>query len=156
MLFVFDSSSFIVMSHLYPDRFPTFWEQLNDLVESEVVVSVREVRRELDSKAAKPHLEKWISEHGSLFRVPAAEETEIVADIFAVRRFMELVRRKQLLSGTPVADPFVIAAAKAKGGSVVTEESERPNSARIPNVCRHFGVACTNLEGFMERENMRY
>jgi hypothetical protein len=50
----------------------------------------------------------------------------------------------------PVADPFVIACAKIRGGTVVTEERLKPNAARIPNICQHFGIPCTNLEGFMQ------
>ena len=79
-----------------------------------------------------------------------------VAQVFQVPEFQTLVRRKQILSGSPAADPFVIAAAHVRGGCVVTEENRRENAIRIPNVCDHFGVDCTNIEGFMERENWRY
>ena len=30
------------------------------------------------------------------------------------------------------------------------------NAVKIPNVCEHFGVDCTNLEEFMEREKWRF
>lgn len=156
MIYVFDSNAFIVMSHYFPDRFPTFWEQLNECVSSGLLVSVREVRNELDRGITKPHLEKWISDNSHIFKMPSEAETEFVAEIFAIPRFLEIVRRKQILSGTPVADPFVIAAARIRGGCVVTEESEKPNSARIPNVCRYFEIDCTNLEGFMEREGWSF
>ena len=39
---------------------------------------------------------------------------------------------------------------------VVTQESERPHAAKIPNICEHFGVDWTNLKGFMERENWSF
>lgn len=55
----------------------------------------------------------------------------------------------QRLRGYPVADPFVVACARVRDGCVVTEEASRPNAARIPNVCGHFGVRCTNVEGFL-------
>ncbi|MCZ6821218.1 MAG: DUF4411 family protein [Calditrichaeota bacterium] len=63
---------------------------------------------------------------------------------------------KQRLKGTPVADPFVIASARIRQACVVTEEGKKKNAARIPNVCEYFGVDCTNLEGFMERERWRF
>ena len=52
----------------------------------------------------------------------------------------------------PVADPFVIALAKVRDGCVVTEETMRPNAAKVPNVCEHFGIEYTNVEGFMNKE----
>ncbi|MBI1802160.1 MAG: DUF4411 family protein, partial [Chloroflexi bacterium] len=39
---------------------------------------------------------------------------------------------------------------------VVTDELLKPNAAKIPNVCAHFGVACLTLEGFMETENWTF
>ncbi|HDK37844.1 MAG TPA: DUF4411 family protein, partial [Thiolapillus brandeum] len=32
----------------------------------------------------------------------------------------------------------------------------RDNSAKIPNVCKHFSVECINLEGFMEQEEWTF
>ncbi|MFY9611452.1 MAG: DUF4411 family protein [Blastocatellia bacterium] len=64
--------------------------------------------------------------------------------------------QKALLKGTPVADPFVIAAAAVRGGTVVTQEQPKPNAAKIPNVCDHFGVAWTDLEGFMNQQNWTF
>lgn len=156
MIYVLDTNSFIVLSHYFPDRFPSFWKQLDACVAGGRIVSVKEVRKELDSDAAKPHLTSWLKENRHIFLVPSEQELEFVAEIFKVPRFQDLVRRRQRLRATPVADPFVIASAKVRGGCVVTEESKKPNAARIPNACEHFGVDCTNLEGLMEREGWRY
>jgi len=41
-------------------------------------------------------------------------------------------------------------------GCVVTEEGHKLNAAKIPNVCKHFGVACTNVEGFMDRNDWQF
>ncbi|HEX6902643.1 MAG TPA: DUF4411 family protein [Thermoanaerobaculia bacterium] len=43
-----------------------------------------------------------------------------------------------------------------RGGCVVTEEANRPHAAKVPNVCEHFGVSCTNVEGFMARNDWRF
>jgi hypothetical protein len=51
---------------------------------------------------------------------------------------------------------FVIAAAKVKAATVVAEEKLKPNAAKIPNVCQHFGILCTNLEGFMSQQNWSF
>jgi len=68
-----------------------------------------------------------------------------------------LIRKKEQLQGKPVADPFVIAKAQALAeGCVVTQEIKKPNAAKIPNVCEHFGIPCLNLEAFMENEKWRF
>ena len=63
---------------------------------------------------------------------------------------------KSWLKGRPVADPFVVAAAKARGACAVTEESMRETAAKIPNVCDHFEIDWTNVEGFMKREGWAF
>ena len=156
MTYVFDTNSFIVLGHYFPERFPSFWERFDELVCSGGVISVREVRRELDHRATRQHLVDWIAGNKRIFLLPSPEETEFVSDIFAVPHFQQLVRQEQRLKGTPVADPFVIAAAKLRGACVVTEESKKRNAARIPNVCEYFEIDCTNLQGMMEREGWRF
>jgi Domain of unknown function (DUF4411) len=81
---------------------------------------------------------------------------QFVATIFSVPHFKYLVGQRQILKGMPVADPFVVAAAKIRGACVVTEEKLKKNAARIPNVCEHFDVLYTNMEGFMEDEGWQF
>ena len=66
------------------------------------------------------------------------------------------INERNRLTGRPIADPFIIAMAKAINGCVVTQEKEKPNAAKIPNVCQHFGIDFTNLQGFMEREDWSF
>ena len=79
-----------------------------------------------------------------------------VAEIFGLRHFQNLVGERPRLTGKPVADPFVIASARVRRGCVVTEEALKKNAAGIPNVCDHFSIPWTNLEGFMERHDWRF
>jgi hypothetical protein len=79
-----------------------------------------------------------------------------VAEIFRISHFQGLIGQKQRLKGDPVADPFVIACAKVRGGSVVTEEQFKPNAAKIPNVCQHFNVPCIDLEEFMHQQKWSF
>ena len=81
---------------------------------------------------------------------------QFVSQIFSVPHFQALVPEKSQLDNRPCADPFVIARAKIINGCVVTEEKWKPNAAKIPNVCEHFGIDCTNLQGFMEREGWTF
>lgn len=154
MIYVFDTSSIIVLGHYFPDRFPTFWNNFEAAVAAGEVVSVREVLKELASP--RQWLTDWVDAHKDMFLIPGPEETAFVAKIFRVPHFQMLVTETQRLRGQPVADPFVIACASVRGGTVVTEESNKQNSARIPNVCDHFGIACTNVEGFLAANGWQF
>jgi uncharacterized protein DUF4411 len=156
MIYVLDTSSFIVLGHYFPDRFPSFWEHLNGLTDSGGLTAVSEVKKELDNQNTRPHLVSWIKAHPELFPAPTSKEMAYVARIFAVTRFQALISQKARLEGRPAADPFVIARGAVLKGCVVTEESTNPDAVRIPNVCQHFGIRCTNLEGLMAAEGWTY
>ena len=156
MAYVFDTNSFSVLGNYYPDQFPTFWERFNRAVTDGKIVSVREVRRELDAYTRYPYLSDWVEEHEDIFLPPGPSEMQFVGEISAVPHFQALVSAKSRLAGRLSADPFVIARAKVIDGCVVTEEHQKPNAARIPNVCQHFGIDCTNLQGFMQREGWTF
>ena len=145
-----------MLGNYYPDRFPSFWTEFNKAADNGHIVSVREVLRELENQITKPWLRDWIDGRRRLFEAPSDEETEFVREIFSVRHFQALVGQKQRLKGTPVADPWVIACARARGWCVVTEEEHRPNAAKIPNVCEHFEIPCLGLEGFLEDRDWRF
>ncbi len=142
---------------LYKDRFPSFWVRFNELISSGRASSVSEVEAELSGVsgllAAVQELKLL---NPDFFSLPSSEEQDFVAEIFNVPHFLNLISAKAMAKGTPVADPFVIAKAGPTGMCVVTEEARRPNAARIPNVCDHFGIECINLQELMEREGWRF
>ena len=84
-----------------------------------------------------------------LQRTPDQAETEFISQIFRIPHFLNLVSEYERLQGRLVADPFVIACAQAREGYVVTQESSKPNAANFSNVCEHFGIRCTDYEGFL-------
>ncbi len=156
MAYVFDTNSFRVLGNYYPKQFPTFWKKFNRAVAIGEIASVREVRRELEFQVDHAHLLDWIKRQKGIFLLPIPAETRFVSEIFSVPHFLGLVHQKNILKGNPCADPFIIAKAKVINGCVVTEEKQRPNAPKIPNVCDYFGVDCTNLQGFMERERWTF
>ena len=91
----------------------------------------------------------WAQENKQIFEPPTDDETAFVVQIFSVAHFQALIGGKQILQGRPVADPFLIASAGVRKGCVVTEEEWKKNAGKIPNVCEHFKVECTNVEGFL-------
>ena len=156
MAYVFDTNSFSVLGNYYPEQFPTFWETLDRAVAVGKIISVKEVRTELDFYGRHPHLSDWVKKHVQIFSSPRPAEIQFVKAIFSIPHFQTLLSEKDRLAGHLCADPFVIAKAKFIDGCVITEEKETPNAAKIPNVCERFGVDCTNLQGFMERESWTF
>ena len=71
MAYVFDTNSFRVLGNYYPRRFPTFWEKFNRTVSIGKIVSVREVRRELELQVHHTHLFDWIEDHKGIFLPPS-------------------------------------------------------------------------------------
>jgi hypothetical protein len=149
--FVFDSNSIRVVANYYPDHFPTFWTQFGKAVDDGLVKSVREVYNELELTVTDLEIWKWVKERKAMFHSPSGDETKFVAEIFKVAHFKTLVGKQQTLKGSPVADPFIVASAKCCGGCVVTEEAFKKGAAKIPNVCEHFGIPCTNVQGFLKQ-----
>jgi len=155
-MYVFDTNVFITLGLYYPSRFPTIWERINKLVQNGKLCSVREVRNELELGNASPHISEWVKANHKIFKIPTEEEQRIVREILSDNRFRGLVKKENILKGLPVADPFIIAAAKVHKGIVVTQENYKPDAARIPTVCNVLKVNWINLEKFLERERLKY
>jgi hypothetical protein len=136
--------------------FPAVWARIDDFVSVGKIISVREAFREIELQATKVHIGEWAKRNKTIFAQPSQEEMAFVAEIFSVPHFTQMIGRKQIAAGSPVADPFVIAAARIKNAWVVTEEAFKDNGAKIPNICRHFGIDCTNFEGLMRREGWAF
>ncbi len=156
MIYVFDTSCFKVLKNYYPSRFPSLWSGIGDLADSGRLISVREVLNELELYNEADFLQTWAKNYKQIFLTPSNDEQLFVREIFKIPHFQALISQKSILRGTPVADPFVIAVAKARKGCVVTQESKKPNAAKIPNICEHFGIECVSLEGFMEKEGWEF
>ena len=154
--YFFDCNSFNVLSNYYPDQFPSFWERFEQSIADGHILSCKEVLNELGRLGQNDWIRKWAESHKQLFEPPTADESDFVVEIFHVAHFQQLVGKQPLLVGHPVADPFIIASAKVRGGCVVTEEQLKPKAAKIPNVCEHFEVNCTNVEGFLKQNGWKF
>jgi hypothetical protein len=155
-MYIFDTNVFWAIGNFYPSRFPTIWAKIDELAQNGVLRSVKEVRREIERNCPSDCVEEWVKKHRELFLPPDEEESKVVAEIFKKEQYRNLVRREKMLKGIPVADPFIIAAAKVQKGCVVTLESLKPGGARIPTVCADLKVECIDLEKFLEREQLKY
>lgn len=98
----------------------------------------------------------WTENHAGIF-VPTSEvlvEAQAIQNQFAGLRDPKAEYEE--------ADAYVIALAKMRGGTVVTQETpaaEKRNPKRthfIPDVCRELGVSCISLLGLMRREGWKF
>ncbi|MYH50765.1 MAG: DUF4411 family protein [Acidobacteria bacterium] len=156
MTYVFDTSPLSQLFRAYyRSRFPTLWEEFDELVRQERVTSTREVGREIDRGPIKELIE-WKRRHPHLFPPPTAAEGNFVRRIFEVTHFQANIGKKTLLRGGTNADPFVVAHAGVFHRTVVTMEKSEPGGAKIGNICSHFDIACMSLEEFMTAEGWRF
>lgn len=155
-MFILDTNSIRILETYYPDQFPSFWAQFNAAVGSGTVVSVAEVRKELERGSPAEHFLDWMKMNKPFFPDPCADTMTNVAAVLTDRHFQQMVRVKQILSGSPVADPFLVAAGMTLGGTVVTEEKLTKNAPKIPNACQKHGVDCTNLRGMLGALNWKF
>jgi hypothetical protein len=155
-MYVFDNSPLSVLfKNYYRSRFPTLWNNFDALVGGGGIVSTREVVREIeDSSIAE--LRDWAKKNPAIFTIPNAAEGAFVAKIYSVAHFQQNIEQQKLLKGGRNADPFVIAKAATDGKTVVTMELLKANAAKIPNICKHFGIPCLTLEQFMEAEGWQF
>jgi len=155
-MYIFDKNVFVSLGHYYPNRFPTIWGRIDELSERGTLRSVREVIKEIEGNCPFEHIAEWVKGHHNIFMTPNNAELRIVTEIFQKEQYRGLIRRTNIMRGLPVADPFIVAAGKFYGACVVTQESLREGGARIPTLCKELGVECTNLEGFLENEDLMY
>lgn len=155
MIYVFDTSSFReLFRHFYQSRFPTLWDLFSTLVNEGQIISVREVLNEVKAKQGERDLlYTWSKSNRQLFLEPTEDEIGYVKTIMNHNHFRHIIPQKSILSGKPVADPFLAAKAKSINGILITQELLKPNGAKLPNVCDYLEAQWTNLEGFMEKEN---
>ena len=149
MIYCIDTSSLIAAwSERYPPaNFPTFWQLFENLVEEGRALCPEDVRREIRKKT--DGLARWLDDHRSLVHELDEDVMEEASRILA--EFPWLTKN---LPGRNAADPFVIALAKVRGATVVTQEAPgTPRKPRIPLVCRSYGIGCLDLLGLIQEES---
>jgi hypothetical protein len=157
MKYVFDNNTLsAIFKHYFYDRFPSFWEKFNELKVNREIISVREVRREIEFLKRDDNLDEWLKNNTDFFEDPSVEELEFITKIYNVQHFHQNLENKKLLKGGPFADPFIIAKAKINNATVVSQEKYKKNAAKIPNICEYFNIDCINLEGFLTKENWKF
>ncbi|AEF84976.1 PIN domain protein [Treponema primitia ZAS-2] len=154
MIYVFDNNTLAgIFRHYFRASFPTFWERFDTMVSDGTICSVREVNNELKRMARGDELEAWAKTHTNFFCLPTSDELRFITQIYSVPHFLQNLGAKKLFNGGAFADPFLIAKAYISGGTVVTQEKLKPHGAKIPNICKHFSIPYTDLQGFLQAQN---
>lgn len=144
-------------ARFYPtDVFTGLKTQIEGLVATGKLRAPQIVKEELEA-VGTPSLKTWAKGQTGLF-VPLDPQLQYeTRDIQA--RYPELTDVK---SGHESADPWVIALAKLRGWTVISQETSAaekhkpPKSYYIPDVCRDLGVPCINLLGLMRKEGWTF
>lgn len=131
----------------FPDLFP----RVDAAFASDLLVSPREVRRELQNGSAGDELERWATLNPAYFADPDDNQVGLLADL--MRQYPEVYDLK--LHRSTDADPWVIVLAQACGLTVVTSENQ-DSPKKIPHFCRELGIPVVNVFGFFELEGWSF
>ena len=133
-----------------PANWPSFRMKLEKLIADGRCVICEEVKTEIEDDAA--NLIDWARKQPG-FLVNYDRDQELV-----VKQIMrDYPRLANLNRNKGWADPFVVASAKCRGYTVVTEEG--PGAAegpKIPFVCKKLGVSCISLVSMIEQEGWTF
>ncbi len=147
MVYIMDANVFIQAKNGYYafDICPGFWVWLDRIVDDGHVVTIAKVYDELANQ--DDDLSIWIRERREAPWIEANDAPEIQAAFEQVTAYVHSMavqdRAKAWFLGK--ADPWLIARAMVKGGTVVTHEKRDPDArkrVKIPDVADAFGVPC--------------
>ncbi len=152
-----DSSSLMDWQGRYfpTDVFTGLVERVEELIAAGRFIAPALVKEEVGA-VGTAGLIAWTENHAGIF-VPTADvlgEAQAIQNQFAGLRDPKAEYEE--------ADAYVIALAKMRGGTVVTQETpaaEKRNPKRtyfIPDVCRELGISCISLLGLMRREGWQF
>ncbi len=159
--FLLDANIFVTpYQNYYPFDFaPGFWKQLSPKLELEKIAVLDVVKEEI--LKGDDELSDWLKGIQNL-NILHRSDANIMREYSNVLTYLQespLYNDKALRawSQSSVADPWLIAAAKAYGYTIVTLESSAgkittaSGKPKIPNVGGDLGVRCENLFSFMRK-----
>lgn len=152
-LYCIDSSALFDLGRLYPPSiFPTLWDRLGDLVQSERLLAPEGVRDEILRGKPDDAVQMWANDHGSMF-VPHVSLQSAVTKVLRMARRdgIDLNRVDQ----SNEADVWVVALAYSGDPQriVVSHESIKGrNTPQIPRLCECVGITHMRAIGFMSQE----
>lgn len=123
--------------------FPIHWKNFDTLVEQGIVISILEVKEELERTVEI--FEDWVNDHEDIFRPLDSQSTVVMSEINS--RYPLLVEQNE--KDNSIADIPLVSFAKVHNLILVTQESYNFNPGmgerkiRIPTLCYLEGGKCT-------------
>ena len=170
MKYILDSNVFIEPHRTYYafDFAPGFWKQFANVLQKQEVIVLDTVYREI-TEDKSDRLAEWIRQVKGFNKIFAHKDTTVSKIYGEVLKYVEtcgfyktvaLVKWAQ----DTIADPWLIAAAKAWNAIIITKETKKGQlsqkepsaSAKIPDVAAHFEVRCENLFFLMREMGIRW
>lgn len=145
--YVLDTSALIDLKDEYPRRaFPTLWQRIEELCDRGIIISVREVRREIER--GSDELVPWVKARPDMFKMPTVEEAVMVGTLQD-----EHPSWVDPAGTNPDADPFVVAAAHCRDLVVITHE--KPNKL-LRVAAKRLEVRCLRIAELVAEEGWQF
>ncbi|MCM1234232.1 MAG: DUF4411 family protein [Ruminococcus flavefaciens] len=150
-IYIIDASALIDANHNYNMQksiFIPIWKQISEMFGNGTLFSSIEIFDEVRDT----DLKKWLKTYKECF-LPLTEEIQNNA-IKILEEFPHMINvNKGQKAGNSNGDPFLVATAMSIQGSVLVtnEKSGGIGSAKMPNVCRKYGIESINLLEFIDR-----
>lgn len=158
MKYVFDTNVFRqIYASYYRDIFPSLWDNLEPLLRNGTISSTSVVLSELTYQGLAQDGLSWLRSRPGLFPPTTRDEGNFLRRIYAVEHFRQQnIGVRELYKGGNHADPYIVARAELLDAAVVTQETYKVHSAKIPNICEYFGIRCIKLDEFMIDQNWKF
>ena len=167
MVYVLDTNILIEFSrHYYHEVFPSFWEQLYNLIEDEIIISLKECQVEL--KDNTPFRKEWDIIHNNygkkFFKELEEGEEKGITEITKLDVYTKTFKHKGNNTtlkqqwetyNVAVADPLLICHGMYHNSTIVTMESPK-KCCNIPDVCRKVNVRCIGLKEFLMENEFKF
>lgn len=162
--FLIDANTLMTASRFFYayDLVPSFQKTFEDKIKAGNIVLLDIVKAEIDK--GQDELKQWVSEREDVFEICNHVDPEIIPKYAEVMQYIQecgFYNEKGLndWARNEVADPWLIAAAAAKGYKLITFEQSagslnvknKSGRVKIPDVAKHFDVEVHNLYHMMRQ-----
>ena len=148
-IYIIDMSSLKELHDRYPKiLFPTIWQHITSLIQTEQLFSHIEVHREIRNTIySKDKLLLWSNKNKKIFS--GMDDCQISQMPLIKSKFNQDYWNNNMNRPAPWADPYLIAMAMCEEGIIITQE-HKTKANRIPPIAKEFGIDSLNLLEFFQ------